>query len=132
MEEIRKVAVACVGRAVFFGALAIGCVMVAFSFNPVSALQSGATLTLLMSGILIFKATAASSQNHKLTEVWLYLDEKHRPAEQHAKLIVGNVMREVYARFAQISLAVACGFFALSWCLMLMGLEPLHQLDQSF
>ena len=45
MEKVREVAVACIGRAVMFGTLAIGCVMVGFSFNPVSAFRSGAVAT---------------------------------------------------------------------------------------
>ena len=124
MEKIREVAIACVGRAVMFGSLAIGCVMVGFSFNPVSAFRSGAVMTLVMAAILIWKAVAAPRQNPKMTEVWLYLDEHSRPAGEHARYLFASVMRDVYARFAQASLAVACAFFAVSVTLMLFGLEP--------
>jgi hypothetical protein len=124
MEEIRRVAIECVGRAVMFGSLAIGCVMVGFSFAPVSAFRSGAVLTLLMALVLMWQAMAASSRNPKHTEVWLYLDEKTRPAEAHAKVVFATVMREVYGRFAQITLGVAIGFFVMSVMLQLVGLEP--------
>lgn len=124
MEKVREVAEACVGRAVMFGTLAIGCVMVGFSFNPVSAFRSGAVLTLLMAALLIWKAVAAHRQNPKDTEVWLYLDEHSRPAGEHAIRMFGRIMREVYARFAQFSLVAACAMFAVSLVLGLFGFEP--------
>ena len=123
MDKIREVAVACIGRAVMFGALAIGCVMIGFSFNPVSAFRSGAVMTLAMAAILIWKAVAATRQNPKMTEVWLYLDEHTRPAGDHARYLFATIMREVYGRFAQATLAVACGFFAVSVVLNLFGFE---------
>lgn len=124
MEEIRRVAIECVGRAVMFGALAIGCVMVGFSFAPVSAFRSGAVLTLLMALVLVWRAMTAGSRNPKHTEVWLYLDETTRPAEAQARMVFATIMRDVYGRFAQITLGVAVGFFVLSLLLMLAGLEP--------
>ena len=42
MREIRRVAVECVGRAVMFGSLAIGCVMVGFSFKARQHVLPGA------------------------------------------------------------------------------------------
>lgn len=121
MEKIREIATLCVGRAVLFGSLAIACVMVAFSFSPVAAFRSGAVLTLIMSAILMFKAMGASLQDHRSMEVWLYLDERTR---REGPKVIAAVMREVYARFAQISLMVACGLFAMSLLLMLLGFEP--------
>ena len=123
MEEIRRVAFECVGRAVMFGSLAIGCVMVGFSFNPVSALRSGAILTLLMALALMWKAMTAGSRNPRHTEVWLYLDEKSRPVSDPARRTFGTIMRDVYAGFARAALCVAVGFFLLSLVLMLFGLE---------
>ena len=123
MDKIREVAVQCVGRAVMFGVLAIACVMVGFSFNPVSSFRSGAVLTLLMAAVLIWKAYAAPRQNPKYTEVWLYLDEAMRPGDTHARFVFATVMRDVYGRFAQVTLAVACGLFAVSVMLNLLGFE---------
>src|SRR5688572_8023713 len=123
MEKVREVAVACIGRAVMFGTLAIGCVMVGFSFNPVSAFRSGAVLTLVMAAVLIWKAVAAHRQNPKNTEVWLYLDDHSRPVGDHARRMFATVMREVYGRFAQVSLYVACAMFAVSLVLGLFGYE---------
>lgn len=123
MDKLREIAIACVGRAVMFGALAIGCVMVGFSFNPVSAFRSGAVLTLGMAAILIWKAATAHRQNPKTSEVWLYLDEHSRPADTHARFTFANVMKDVYGRFAQATLAVALLLFVISLGFMAFGFE---------
>jgi hypothetical protein len=123
MEKVRAIAISCVGRAVMFGVLAIACVMVGFSFNPVSAFRSGAVLTLVMAAILIYKAVTAHRQNPKMTEVWLYLDEGSRPSDAHARFVFATVMRDVYARFAQAALLAACGLFAISVGFTLLGFE---------
>src|SRR5690606_33161383 len=75
MDRIREVAIACIGRAVMFGWLAIACVMIGFSFNPVSAFRSGAVTALIMAAVLMWKAATAGRRNPRHTEVWLYLDE---------------------------------------------------------
>ena len=123
MDEIRRIAVECIGRAVMFGSLAIGCVMIGFSFNPVSTFRSGAFLTLTMALVLLWKAMTAGTRNPKHTEVWLYLDEKSRPVDGPARRVFGTIMREVYELYARIALGVAVGFFLLSLVLMLFGLE---------
>ena len=123
MDEIRRIAVECIGRAVMFGSLAICCVMIGFSFNPVSTFRSGAFLTLTMALVLLWKAMTAATRNPKHTEVWLYLDEKSRPVDGPARRVFGTIMREVYELYARIALGVAVGFFLLSLVLMLFGLE---------
>jgi hypothetical protein len=120
MDEVEGVAVECVGRAVLFGSLAIGCVMIGFSFNPVSAFRSGAFLTLIMALVLMWKATTASTKDPKRTETWLYLDDKSRPVDDAARRLFGMVLRDVYGVFARIALYVAVGFFVLSLVLMLL------------
>ena len=123
MEEIRRVAVECIGRAVMFASLAIGCVMVGFSFNPVSAFRSGAFLTLALALALMWKAMTAGTKNPKHTEVWLYLDDKSRPVDDPARRDFGTVMSDVYMRYAWLAFGVAVGFFLSSLILMLFGLE---------
>lgn len=124
MEKIREVAFMCVGRAVMFGSLAIGCIMVGFSFSPVSAFRSGALATLLMATVLMWKAMASARQNPKTTEVWLYLDETSRPLDQHARFVFATVMREVYGRYAQFALLTACALFGVSLLFRALGFEP--------
>lgn len=124
MEKIREIAIACIGRAVMFGSLAIACVMIGFSFSPVSAFRSGALLTLMMSMVLIAKAATAHRKNPKYTEVWLYLDETSRPSDARAQLIFHAIMREVYARFAWVVFLTACGLFGISLLFLLLGFVP--------
>lgn len=123
MDEIKRVAVECIGRAVMFGSLAIGCVMIGFSFNPVSAFRSGAFLTLMMALVLMWKAMTASTKDPRRTEIWLYLDERSRPIDDPARRAFGTVVRNVYGVFARIALCVAVGFFGLSLVLMMFGLK---------
>jgi hypothetical protein len=123
MDEIRRVALECIGRAVMFGSLAVGCVMIGFSFNPVSAFRAGAFLTLIMALALMWKAMTAATKDPRHTEVWLYLDEKSRPVDVPARRVFGSVMRDIYGLYARIALGVAAGFFLLSFVLTLFGLE---------
>ena len=123
MDEIRRVALECIGRAVMFGSLAVGCVMIGFSFNPVSAFRAGAFLTLIIALALMWKAMNAGTKDPRHTEVWLYLDEKSRPVDIPARRVFGGVMRDIYGLYARIALGVAAGFFLLSFVLTLFGLE---------
>ena len=124
MDKIREVALMCVGRAVMFGSLAIGCVMVGFSFSPVSSFRSGAVMTLMMAAVLMWKAMAADRQDPKTSEVWLYLDPAARPAEHQARFVFATIMREVYARYAQRALFAACLMFAISVGFVAFGFKP--------
>ncbi|MFN3549317.1 MAG: hypothetical protein ACK4U0_17665 [Mesorhizobium sp.] len=117
MEPVRQIALACVGRAVGFGALAIALVMLSLAFEPALAFRSGAICTLLMAGILTRKALLADRQPPRRTEVWLYLDERSRPNSERANRVFTALLRDIYGQFARLALNVACGFFAFSLAL---------------
>lgn len=121
METIRQIAVFCVGRAVMFGALAIGLVMLSFSFDPAWAFRAGAIMTLFMAAVLLFKAQTAKHKQPSRTEVWIYLDDRMKPKNDHAVSYFGKVLSEVYGRFAQVSLMVACGMFVVSQTFFAIG-----------
>lgn len=123
MEKIRQVANVCVGRAVLFGWLAIGLIMLSFSFNPVIAFRAGAVLALVMSSILLVKAFEAAGKNPKRTEVWLYLDDRSRPMNDAAEQAFRNTMRDVYGRFARGVFVIACVMFMLSIAFHGLGYE---------
>ena len=114
MEPIRQAALICTGRAVGFGSLGIGLMMLSFAFDPALAFRCGAICTLLMAGILTRKALVAHRQPPRRTEVWLCLEERWRPADERANRDFTAMLSEVYAQFARHALNVACGFFALS------------------
>ena len=65
MEDMRRIAFETVLRACGFGSLAIFCVMIGLSFEPRIAFQTGGVLTLVMAGILIFKAQEALTKSHR-------------------------------------------------------------------
>lgn len=100
MEDMRRIAFETVLRACGFASLAIFCIMIGLSFNPLVAFQSGGMLTTLMTGILVLKAYEARSKPYRRTELWLYLPKEARPPDAVAQRITAALMREVYLSFA--------------------------------
>lgn len=127
MEKTRNIAFFCVGRAVFFGSLAICCVMLSFSFHPVMSFRAGAFMALMMAAVLLWYAMTAAKRPPKRTEVWIYLDEKTRPMNDHARRAFALLMREVYGLYARAALKTAVGFFILSVILQLLGVTPFYR-----
>lgn len=118
---MRRIAFETVLRACGFGSLAIFCIMIGLSFEPRIAFQSGGTLTLLMVGILVFKAQEALTKNHRRTEMWLYLPKELRPPEGSAQRTTAVVMRETYLTFALWTSLVAIGMWGLALFFSLLG-----------
>jgi len=121
VETMRRIAFETVMRACGFGSLAIFCIMIGLSFEPRVAFQAGGTLTLLMTGILIFKAQEALTKSYRKTEMWLYLPKELRPPEASAQQTTSLIMRETYLLFALWTSAIAIGMWALALVLTLMG-----------
>ena len=120
MEHMRRVAYEVVLRACAFGSLAIFCVMIGFSFQPQLAFQSGGTLTMLMTVVLVFKAYEARTKNYRHTEMWLYLPKEVRPPEAQAQWASATVLRETYLTFAMWTsiIAIAMWIIALVFSLV--------------
>ena len=121
MEPVRNIAFFCIGRAFMFGWLAIGCIMFSLAFNPMLAFRAGAVLSLGMSALLLVKAHTTARQNPRRTEVWIYLDDRTRPQNDHAKLVFRQILRETYCQFAQAALIISVGMFVISLGLVAMG-----------
>lgn len=119
---MRKVAFATVFRACAFGSLAIFCFMVGLSFVPRVAFQTGGAFTLLMTGILAFKAVEARWKPYRRTEMWLYLREEQRPAPATAQQLTSAIMRETYLAFAQWTCLVAIAMLVLALIFSFVGL----------
>ncbi len=100
MEDMRRIAFETVLRACGFASLAIFCIMIGLSFNPLVAFQSGGFLTTVMTGILVLKAFEARTKPYRRTEMWLYLPKEARPPEAVAQRMTASLMREVYLNFA--------------------------------
>jgi hypothetical protein len=123
VEEMRRIAEETVLRACGFGSLAIFCFMVGLSFNPAVAFQSGGVLTMLMTGILVFKAFEARTKPYRRTEMWLYLPRELRPPAASAQQITATLMREIYLRFAMWTAAVAIIMWAIALLVSLAGIQ---------
>jgi hypothetical protein len=121
MEEMRKIAFETVLRACLFGSLAIFCVMIGMSFEPRIAFQAGGTLTVLMTGILVYKAREALTKPYKKTEMWLYLPKELRPPDSQAQWASGTVLRDTYLTFALWTSATAVGLWVIALLIELLG-----------
>jgi hypothetical protein len=121
VDRIQVAAEISIGRAVGFGALAVGMVVLGLIFEPVLALKSGGTLTLLMATILLLKSQRARSQPYQRTEVWLILDKRLGLPEDHAQRMVSQVLHDTYHRYARYCLAVAIGLWLLGIGFQLLG-----------
>jgi hypothetical protein len=111
----------CIGRAVFFATLAIFCTMVGCAFNPVLAFRAGAIFTLFLAAVLHAKSRYAYQQAPKRTEIWLYLDEAHKPKDSASIHQFATVISSVYNQFATYAFYVATGLFAVSLGFSAMG-----------
>jgi hypothetical protein len=118
---MRRVAYETVLRACGFGSLAIFCVMIGMSFDARAAFQAGGTLTILMTGILIFKAREALTKDYRKTEMWLYLPKDFRPPEAYAQWASSTVLRDTYLTFAFWTSAIAITMWVVA---LLFSLFP--------
>jgi hypothetical protein len=121
MDHMRRIAFETVLRACGFASLAIFCVMIGLSFEPRVAFQAGGTLTMVMTGVLVFKAHEALTKNYRRTEMWLYLPKDLRPPEGSAQQITSVVMRETYLTFALWSSAVAICMWTIALFFSFLG-----------
>jgi uncharacterized membrane protein YdfJ with MMPL/SSD domain len=122
MEHMRRVAYETAMRACLFASLAIFCVMVGMSFMPRLAFQAGGILTMLMAGVLMFKAKEALTKNYRRTEMWLYLPKEQRPPEAYAQWASSTVLHETYLTFAQWTAGISVGMWVLTLAFSLAGM----------
>lgn len=121
MEELRRIAFEIVMRACGFASLAIFCIMVGFSFEPRIAFQTGGVLTLVMVGVLYFKAREARTKDYRRTEMWLYLPKELRPPQAYAQFVSATVLRETYLTFARWTALISIAMWALALGASLLG-----------
>lgn len=124
MEDVRKIAMFCVGRAVMFGGLAIGLVMLSLSFDPAAACKIGGAAGLLVATILLWFHQTARRRPARKTETWLLLADAKRPRNEHALKAFALVMEEVYLFYASRAFTVAVGLLLVGISLGWMGVYP--------
>ena len=120
---MRRIAFETVLRACGFGSLAIFCVMIGLSFEPRVAFQSGGTLTILMAGILIYKAREALTKDYRRTEMWLYIEKDFRPPEAYAQWASSTILRDTYLTFALWTSAIAIAMWVIALLFSLLGVR---------
>jgi disulfide bond formation protein DsbB len=121
MDRMRQVAFQTVQRACMFGALAIFCLMVGLSDDLKLAFKAGGTVTILMAGILIYKAREARTKPYRKTEMWLHLPKHYRPPDEYAQWASATVLRETYLNFAFWTSAAAVAMWMLALVISVAG-----------
>ncbi len=122
MENLRRIAYETVLRACGFASLAIFCVMIGLSFLPRMAFQTGGFLTMIMTGVLVYKAFEARTKDHRRTEMWLYLSKDLRPAKSFAQPAISSIMRETYYTFARWTAIVSIVMWSIALAFSIAGL----------
>lgn len=120
-QRVRTLAVHSVGRACFFAALAIWCVMIGLIAEPLQALKSGAILTMIVACVLLMKAGHVTHASYKKTEVWLLLGRSIELKPEVAQRVITGILREIYLRYALYAVCVAGGFWLLALVFWLGG-----------
>lgn len=121
MQKIREAAWFSIGRGCAYSILAIMCFVIGMSWNPLLAARSGGVLLSLMTLILLHLAVRAAKVPYRSTEVWLLLDEHHRPSGEGAQFAIAFHRREALLTFASYSAAAAAVFWAAALLLWLFG-----------
>lgn len=124
LQSIEKVAEFSVARACGFAALAIFTLMIGFAWHPAVSFQTGGVLTLLTCAILLLKGHNARKRPYKATEVWIILPKEQRPVPEIAQQLIGNVLRDVYYRFAQHAAVLSALMLAVALLLSFLGVAP--------
>jgi hypothetical protein len=123
MEAIERAAYVSVGRACGFASLAIVCFMLGLSYQPHLSARIGAVMTLIMTGVLVFRAGTALARPYKRTETWLILDVAERPDPRAAQHLIGHALREAYLWYARCTAAVTVVLFAATLVLSYLALR---------
>jgi hypothetical protein len=119
MQKVEQLALLSVSRAVGFGALAIGTLMVGLSADLLNCLKAGGILSLIMSLILLMKGLRAPQRDYKRTEVWIMLSPDDRPSAAVAQDMIGEALKRIYLTFAFHAVIVSGGLLLLAMALSL-------------
>jgi hypothetical protein len=101
VEELKRVAFQCAGRAFGFALLANIVTMIGFSYDLLLSVEIGVVLFALTAAVFLLSAERARIRDYRRTELWSWLPPDQRPAAQHAQWAVGQALREAYLTFAR-------------------------------
>jgi hypothetical protein len=120
LEEMRRIAFQCAGRAFGFALLANAVTMIGFSYDLILAAKIGAVLFGLTAAGFVLFAQRAPSRDYRKTELWVWLPPERRPAAAHAQWSTGQAMREAYFAFARHAGLASAGLAALALVLYVL------------
>ena len=120
MNDIEQAAQLSIGRACGFAGFGIALTVLALSFEPVFAAKIGAALSLVLTLTLLIYASRAHHTPHETTEVWLLIEERSRPPNQHAHRIINEARRSAMLWFARWT-AASSALFASSAILLALA-----------
>jgi hypothetical protein len=122
MQKVEQLAMLSVSRAVGFGALAIGTLMIGLSADLLNCLKAGGILSLIMSLVLLMKGFQAPQRDYRRTEVWIMLNPDDRPSAAVAQDMIGDALKRTYLTFAFHAAIVSGGLLLLTAALSLSAL----------
>lgn len=122
--SLEKFAEFSVARACGFAALAIFTLMIGIAWHPALSFQTGGLLTLLSAAVLLLKGLNARRKPYKTTELWIILPKEQRPVPEIAQQLIGNILRDVYFRFALHAAVLSALMLATALVLSLFGVAP--------
>lgn len=105
--EVRQAAYISTARGCGFVALGIVTLMIGFVYQPSMSLRIGGACFLIAALILILKARRAPQRPFRDTEVWLLLDEQHRPNRAFAQTAIAHARAEALYHFAHMAATIA-------------------------
>ena len=117
MDEIRRTAYLCIGRACGFAGLAVFTTVVGLAFDPLLAARSGGVLMTIVTIVLLLKSRLVYKQDYRRTELWIMLDKEHRPPAGQAHWAMATVLNETYLWFAQYAAGLAVVFWTVALAL---------------
>ena len=120
LTAIEVLAEISVARGCGFAAIAILTLMVGLSWDMVLASKVGGLLVLFGCMVLIVKAQRALRRPVRNTELWIMLDQGHRPSATFAQRVIGRILQTCYLRFALHAASLSAGLLALSATLQLL------------
>ncbi len=120
MENIERLAQLSILRALGFAALGIATAMMGLSYEPVLCFFWGAGLCLITAVILFWKGVNAPTRSLRKTEIYILLDKDFGMPMEIAQRKIGQLLRQIYFRYAQFALGFAILFWSVSLVLRLL------------
>jgi hypothetical protein len=114
MNPFARFAYFTVARDTCFVALAAGVLMLAFSFEPSTAFEVGATVLLFYSVWLVIRACCLTETRFTRCEAWRALRDEERPAGDGGRRWAHSELETLMLRFAKSAAGVACVFYGSS------------------